>query len=372
MPREWNNRGGMLTRVYIDNFRSFQNFEYFPERKQLLLGANGSGKTSLLEVLRRLKSFVKGGSNLFTQSTRTRWLDSSIQVFELEARLSTKKFEYRLELGYAEVTRDQAVTLERLIVNGRTVFELAEGKIRFFPSAGESVAVPLQTNRSALPLSVLSNDEVRHFVEWLSDHVHCFDIDPYPEQMDEAADNEEREPDFELNNLAGWYRSLVTTYPDQNVRFLDSLKRCMDGFLTLKFSSQEDGVRKLRAEFTSPTKKRVSYSISELSEGQRCLISLYMILHFPIERGDTVFVDEPDNFIALREIQPWLLSSEEAVEEHDGQLILVSHHPETLNQWARHCGLRFFREQNGQVRLAKFSPDENNLQPSEVIARGWE
>jgi predicted ATPase len=372
MPREWNNQGDMLTRVYIDNFRSFQNFEYFPERKQLLLGANGSGKTSLLEVLRRLKSFVAGDSNLFTQSTRTRWLNSSMQVFELEARLNTKKFEYRLELGYAEVTREQTVTLERLTVDGATVFELAEGKIRFFPSASESVAVPLQTNRSALPLSVLSNDDVRHFVEWLSDHVHCFDLDPYPGQMDEAADNEEREPDFELNNLAGWYRSLVTTYPDQNVRFLDSLKRCMDGFLTLKFSSQEDGVRKLRAEFTSPTKKRVSYSISELSEGQRCLISLYMILHFPIERGDTVFVDEPDNFIALREIQPWLLSAEEAVEEQSGQLILVSHHPETLNQWARLYGLRFFREQNGQVRVAKFSPDENNLQPSEVIARGWE
>jgi predicted ATPase len=362
----------MLTRVYIDNFRSFQNFEYKPEKKQLLLGANGSGKSSLLEVLRRLKSFVMGDSNQFTQSTRTRWVDSPAQVFELEARLDSKRFEYRLELGYEVVTKEQRVTLERLTVNGDTVFELAEGKIRFFPSTSESVAVPLQTNRSALPLSVLSNDDVRRFVEWLSDHVHCFDIDPYPGEMDDAADSEEHEPDFELNNLAGWYRSLVTTYPDENVKFLNSLKRCMDGFLTLKFSSQEDGVRKLRAEFTSPVKKRVSYSISELSEGQRCLISLYMILHFPIERGDTVFVDEPDNFIALREIQPWLLSAEEAVEEHNGQLILVSHHPETLNQWAALYGLRFFREQNGQARTAKFLPEENNLQPSEVIARGWE
>jgi predicted ATPase len=372
MPREWDTRGEMLTRVYIDNFRSFQNFEYFPERKQLLLGVNGCGKTSLLEVLRRLKSFVKGDSNQFTQSTRTRWLTSSIQVYELEARLNNKKFEYRLELGYAEVTREQTITLERLAVNGSTVFELAEGKIRFFPSTSESVAIPLQTNRSALPLSVLSNEDVRHFVEWLSDHVHCFDIDPYPGQMDETADNEEREPDFELNNLAGWYRSLVTSDPDQNVKFLDSLKRSMDGFLTLRLSSQEDGVRKLRAEFTSPTKKRVSYSLSEMSEGQRCLISLYMILHFRIERGDTVFVDEPDNFIALREIQPWLLSAEEAVEEHNGQLILVSHHPETLNQWAPLYGLRLFREENGQVRAAKFSPDQTNLPPSEVIARGWE
>ena len=57
-------------------------------------------------------------------------------------------------------------------------------------------------------------------------------------------------------------------------------------------------------------RKRVNYSISELSDGQRYLITLCMILHFLISRGDTVFLDEPDNFISLREIQPWLLAAQ--------------------------------------------------------------
>jgi ATPase subunit of ABC transporter with duplicated ATPase domains len=165
----------------------------------------------------------------------------------------------------------------------------------------------------------------------------------------------------------------MQTDPEENVKFLDSLRECMDGFQALRFSSEEDGVRKLRAEFLAPTKGRVSYSISELSEGQRYLIALYMILHFRINRGDTVFVDEPDNFISLREIQPWLLAAEEAVEEHSGQLILISHHPETLNQWAREYGLRFFREENGHVRTEKFRPArDGKLQAAELIARGWE
>ncbi len=132
----------------------------------------------------------------------------------------------------------------------------------------------------------------------------------------------------------------------------------------------------LRTEFTSPTKKRVSYSLSELSEGQRCLISLYTILHFRIERGDTVFIDEPDNFIALREIQPWLLSAEEAVEEHNGQLILVSHHPETLNQWAvsmgfgssgskmDRCEWQSFRPMRTIFSLRKSSPGDGSRWPS--------
>ncbi len=362
----------MLTRIYIDNFRSFVNFEYRPETKQLLLGSNGSGKSSLLEAIRYLKALIKGDSNKFTQSTRTRWQDRPLQVIELEASLDGKPFEYRVEIGFAAVTKEQSVNLERLKVSGAIVFELADGQIRFFPNDSGSVAVPLRTNRSALHLSLLSNSDVRRFVDWL-DRVHCFDIDAYPGQMGEAADNEEHAPDFELENLAGWYRYLVQTYPEENVKFLGSLKECLDGFQALKFSSEEDGVRKLRAEFLAPTGKRVSYSISELSEGQRYLIALYMILNFLINRGDTVFLDEPDNFISLREIQPWLVAAEDAAEDHNGQLILISHHPETLNRWAREYGLRFFREENGHVRTEKFKPDkEGRLQAAELIARGWE
>lgn len=361
----------MLTRIYIDNFRSFVNFEYRPEGKQLLLGPNGSGKSSLLDAIRYLKAFVGGYTNHFTISTRTRWQDKPLQIVELEANLDNRPFKYRVEINNPGAAKAQTVQLERLMVDGKTMFELSEGLIRFFPNQGESTAVPLQTSRSSLHLAVLSNADVRRFAEWL-DHVHCFDIDAYPGEMGEIAEGEESRPDFELGNLAGWYRHLVQTFPEENIQFLNSLRQCMDGFITLRFSSEEDGSRTLRAEFSAPTVKSVSYSISELSEGQRYLIALYMVLHFLIHRGDTVLLDEPDNFIALREIQPWLLAAEEAVDESKGQLILISHHPETLNHWAREYGLRFFREESGHVRTERFKSDqEGKLQPSELIARGW-
>jgi AAA15 family ATPase/GTPase len=84
-----------LTRIYLDNFRSFVNFEYKPERKQLLLGPNGSGKSSLLAAVRYLKQFVKGDENRFTESTRTRWQDLSLQVFEIDSLLEGQKYEER-------------------------------------------------------------------------------------------------------------------------------------------------------------------------------------------------------------------------------------------------------------------------------------
>lgn len=363
----------MVKRIYIDNFRCFVNFEYRPEQKQLLLGANGSGKSSLIDAILSVKQFIKGGENLFTQSARTRWQDRPLQIVEIEALLDDKKYEYRVEIRFEPESRKLSLNLESLRVAGKPVFELAKGQLRFFPDGGDQpTAVPFETPKSALHLSLLSNSHVRRFSEWM-ESVHCFRIDGYPGQMDEEADIEVQQPDYELANLAGWYRYLVGAHPGENASFVRSMREVFDGFQTLRFSSGEDGVKMLRADFQGPTSKRVSYSLSELSDGQRYLLALYMILHFLIAKGKTIFIDEPDNFIALREIQPWLRAAEAAVEEHKAQLILISHHPEVLDKWASRHGLRFFREDNGHVRTERFRPDpDGNLQPSELIARGWE
>ncbi|HVA01866.1 MAG TPA: ATP-binding protein, partial [Terriglobia bacterium] len=207
----------MLTRIYIDNFRCFVNFTYKPERKQLLLGANGSGKSSLLDAMSYIKRFVKGDENPFTQSTRTRWLDHPLQVFEIEVLLKRQKYEYRVEIRFAPETKQLSVSQERLRVSGKTVFELAKGEIHFFPNnSDQATTVPLETTRSALHLSQLSNTHVLRFVEWM-DSVHCFRIDEYPTAMDESADREEREPEGDLQNLAAWYRHMVQAHPDWNV-----------------------------------------------------------------------------------------------------------------------------------------------------------
>jgi predicted ATPase len=363
----------MLKRLYIDNFRCFVNFEYKPERKQLLLGANGSGKSSLMEVVRKLKEFIRGGENPFTQSTRTRWQDRPFQVFEIEALLDDQVYEYRLEIRYSSESKLPSIAVETLTVAGAPVFELSKGEIRFFPEEGaRSSVLRWETTESALHLAQFSNSSVRRFVEWL-DSVCCFSIDVYPGQMDEVADTESRQPDYELDNLAGWYLHLIQENPEGNANLLASLKAALNGFISLRFKTEEGGLRKLLVDSESPAKGRVAYTISELSDGQRKLMALYMILHFLLVKGLAVFIDEPDNFLSLREIQPWLLSAEEAVDDCKGQLILISHHPEILNQWSQEYGLRFFREENGHVRTEKFKTDYDGvLQPSEVIARGWE
>jgi AAA15 family ATPase/GTPase len=89
----------MLTRVYIDNFGCFVNFEHKPARKQLVLGRNGCGKSSYMDTLLLLRQLVTKGDVLddfSILSKRTRWLNQSRQTFEIEAELEEGRYCYRL------------------------------------------------------------------------------------------------------------------------------------------------------------------------------------------------------------------------------------------------------------------------------------
>jgi len=363
----------MLKRLYIDNFRCFVNFEYKPERKQLLLGANGSGKSSLLEAVRLLKEFVKGRDIPFTQSSRTRWQDRPFQVFEIEALIDEKLFVYRAEIAYSSKLSVPLVSVERLTVDGATSFELVDGEMRSrFEGTELSSFLRGEARESSLQLASYGNPRVYQFVQWM-DTVHCFKIDAYETKMEETADAASIFPDYEMEYMASWYRGLIEADPDGNDAYRASMREVLAGFLNLRFSSEDDGVKKLRADFSSPAQGKLTFSLHELSDGQRYLIAIYMILHFLIAKGHTVFLDEPDSCISLREIQPWLLAAEDAVEESKGQLILISHHPEILNYWAREYGLLFSREENGHVRTKPYREvAETGLDPAETIARGWE
>ena len=44
-----------------------------------------------------------------------------------------------------------------------------------------------------------------------------------------------------------------------------------------------------------------------------------------------MLVDEPENFLALGELQPWLEAMNDAWEERDIQFVIISHNPRTLN-----------------------------------------
>ena len=50
----------MFNRLWVDNYKCLVNFELRLGETALLLGANGSGKTSVLDVVRALRQLLSG------------------------------------------------------------------------------------------------------------------------------------------------------------------------------------------------------------------------------------------------------------------------------------------------------------------------
>jgi hypothetical protein len=216
------------------------------------------------------------------------------------------------------------------------------------------------------------------FKDWLS-KLYCFRIDPV--QMKAERKDEEDYPEDHLENFAAWYGHIVQEQTGSVLRLQQSLRDILDGFDSLDLRRSGRTAKVLRAVFTRPSngdlsaskKQPFEFDFDELSDGQRVLIALYTILYCVVEPDATVCIDEPENFIALAEIQPWLFELGDRIEEVGAQVILISHHPELIDLLAVEHGAMFSRTDSGPVRIEPYRPDAlGMLAPSERIARGWE
>src|SRR5207249_1480535 len=97
---------------------------------------------------------------------------------------------------------------------------------------------------------------------------------------------------------------------------------------------------------------------SKLSDGQRLLIALYGLLRLGLAKASLIALDEAENYVAPREIQPWLQAVADAAAERKQQLLVVSHHPEAINYIAADAGWRMWRDPDtGYTRISPLTPD---------------
>ena len=114
------------------------------------------------------------------------------------------------------------------------------------------------------------------------------------------------------------------------------------------------------------------FDFEHLSDGQRVLIVPYSLILALQDMGHTVFIDEPENYISLAEIQPWLMELNDACGDGIPQAVLISHHPELIDYLGPESGKWIEREPLGPARVKKLPKKiDRGLKLSEQIARGW-
>jgi predicted ATPase len=364
-----------LERIFADNFRCLVNFELKTVPVQVLVGGNGSGKSTVLDMLALLRSFVSDGVNcsaIFGGKTKTRWQSVAKQRFELDVSDDGRLYRYALVIA-EDQKKQTRVEQETLDFEGRPLFQFIDGEMRLFNDRqNPQPSVTFHADWSHSGLGIVSprpdNSKLSAFKEWL-DRLHPVQINPW--DMSEQSESEARHPAPDLENLADWYRHLVLENGDAVYAAIEDLRIAIPGLSSISAKQAGREYREIIASLKAPDGGQVEVALTELSEGQRCLIALYLLLHAQLSNGATLVIDEPENFISLREIQPWLFKAIDKAEECGGQLIVASHHPEVLNQLVARGATLLVRPDGGATRVKPF-PFTADLTPAEVVANGWE
>lgn len=370
----------MITRVFIDNYRCFTNFEVRPDRVNLLIGNNGAGKSTFVEVLHNVVGLVVLGEaveDAFPWNTRTRWDSRTTQRIELDIDGNRGKYQYLLELSHDP--KRETVTLQRELVryDSKTVFLYENGTVQLHKNDGSfGTKFPFRGSRSFLPQLEPrpENTLLTWFLDFLRE-VWLVKLDPTDMDPESRLESESLDPDG--SNFASWYRHLSQERPEDLPKLFERLGETLAGFRTLKTVRTGKGgqKRELVAVFGyGDTESKYDVDFDDLSDGERATIVLYCILADAEvdaeERMRTLLLDEPENYVGLQLIQPWLVDLADAM-RNDGQLFLISHNPQVIDYLAADQSLLFERPGGGPTRVRSNPFDRNEgLRASELVARG--
>ncbi len=371
----------MIKRLYVDNFRCLVNFEYKPAPLQLLFGVNGSGKSTVFEVLTALRQFITWGDateKTFPGLTLTAWQTRPEQTFELELEGNSGTYTYNLTIEHNRVLNKNRVKLEELRFDGQLLYSFdGENAHLFRDDFSQGPVFPQDWSRSGVASIPARQDNQR--LTWFRNRmgqVYTLAIDPL--RMDIVSLAEQTAPDPGVTNFVSWYRNLTQESPERMGPLFESLKETIEGFTGMSLGAMGETAKVLRVSFAhredqSPAQQPFNLPLNQISTGQRSLIALFTLLHCAVRPDRTLCIDEPDNFIALKEIQPWVEELCDRVEQEKSQCLLISHHPEFIDRLAVRHGTLFTRTGQGPVRIKPFAwAEADAVRPSEIVARGWE
>ena len=379
----------MIRRFYADNFRCLTNFELELDETNIVLGPNGSGKTSVFDALRGIRDLTVRGVRIeeaFPQRDLSCLQNGDgVQRFELELHVDQDIYEYTLSVGHDPDRNEVRIRKEVLRHDKKPLFVYENDIVQLYrDDYRKGLHYPFYWSRSAIGflLAVPDNKKLIRFKTELANLVVA---SPCPPLFKSESRTETRAEsaflDPLMQNFVEWYWSVAQENMGSVLRLFNELHDVLPGFDSLSMVKSGENARALEAAFHSRSgdNRRNRYGFGQLSDGQRALTALYSLLHLVEEHQlaeghrRSLFIDEPDNYLSLREVQPWLAQVVDACGETLEQAVVISHHPITIDYLAGSGARWFSRDGEGPVRVGnepKFSTD--GLSISEAIARGVE
>jgi predicted ATPase len=384
----------MIKRLLVDNYKCLVNFELPLQELSLLLGPSGVGKTAVLDIVHALRQLLLGDArvtdrDIFPTRTLTRWQSRNLQIIEIDVLLRSEAYTYRLEVEHEQGTQRARIHSERLTVDGDPLFEFVSGEVQLYrddPVSGTIFKGPSYTadwRESALArvFPAPTNKRLTRFLVYMHRLLVC---SIHPPGLLTDSTEEVSMLHHDGRNFADWYRHCHQERPDLTEALTNVLVNVVGGgFRRIQLERVGHDARSLTFRFNErgegDSQDGYKLRFDEISDGQRALVVLYGLITLASDQGYTLFLDEPENYVALREIQPWLMYLSDATGETIPQAVVSSHHPELIDYLGYEHGTMLQRETSGVITVGRppttaraTHETKVGLKLSELVARGWE
>jgi predicted ATPase len=374
----------MFVRLYADNYRCFSAFTLELNSLSVLLGSNGTGKSTVLALFAKVRDFVMGRGrslDLFPPETLCRWDTRIKQTFELGVKLEAHgEYLYRLCIEHQAKERAlNKVVEETLFLNGKPLFEGNDQEIRLHSDRQTGSPVTMMPDWHVSGISrVYERPENTKLIAFKKAFENMLVLQLNPGLVSAVADGKQsiEIPTPDCSDFAGWLRHISTAEALIGRRAEQSLvKGSLPGFLYFQVTPSGDS--HILECYIESKPKPLKFRLDELSSGQIALIILEVAMAASTERGGALLLDEPSNFLGLPEIQPLLVRLQDAALEGRFQVVMTAHHPIAVDLFAAGYGLWLDREPTGPTRVYPVQmadstmDDKSAMRVSDLVARGW-
>ncbi len=361
----------VIRRLYVHNFRCLENFELKLDGMSsvLLIGKNGSGKTSValaLELLRKIGRGTVQAAELIGTEDRSRGRSDVPTRFEIEAEIDNGPEQYSDTVKYSIAFgfRDGAVRVfhEELSQNGLAMLSRgADGAKEADPKIDpQLVALPIIAKEASDPIYVFRRNLERMLI-----------LRPVPSLISGDSTGTVYTPNPQVTDFGAWFSGRVSSDPSAYTRMAEYLERVMPDFRSLQNPEVGRHARSLEVEFATD-QGALTVPFADLSDGEKCLMICAVVLS---GNRDSVtrwcFWDEPDNYLALDEVQHFVMALRAAFHKKGGQFIATSHNPEVIRAFSDDTTLVLQRKSHLEPTVVrKLSDLHYNGDLVDAITRG--
>ena len=172
--------------------------------------------------------------------------------------------------------------------------------------------------------------------------------------------------DYCADNLPEAYLSAVQSNPEKMPQLWEILKSINPSFSRTYLKGDEE--KTLWFEYVHQETK-TAYTLSEISDGERMLFTLYFLVVMYFGEDYSLFLDEPDNYISLQEVGQFIQYVQDRASDKK-QCVFISHHPSIIDYFAPANGIWLERRSYGATTLSAPPKNDCGLTYSEIIAQG--